>query len=53
MANLTMAFALATVLPRFELRPVPGSRPVREVCKGIMGASALPMTVHPIPAVKA
>ncbi len=52
MANLTMAFALATVLPRFELRPVPG-RPVREVCKGIMGASALPMTVHPIPAVKA
>ncbi|PJM93901.1 cytochrome P450 [Streptomyces sp. CB01373] len=52
MANLTMAFALATVLPRFELRPVPG-RPVREVCKGIMGASALPMTVHPAPEAKA
>ncbi|MFH9857975.1 cytochrome P450 [Streptomyces sp. NPDC017202] len=52
MANLTMAFALATVLPRFELRPVPG-RPVREVCKGIMGASAVPMTVHPVPEAKA
>ncbi|MFF9062941.1 cytochrome P450 [Streptomyces sp. NPDC014882] len=52
MANLTMAFALATVLPRFELRPVPG-RPVREVCKGIMGASAVPMTVHPLPEAKA
>ncbi|WP_399882216.1 cytochrome P450 [Streptomyces sp. BBFR51] len=46
MANLTMTFALATVLPRFDLRPVPG-QPVREVCKGIMGANALPMTVHP------
>jgi len=52
MANLTMAFVLATVLPRFELRPVPGP-PVREVCKGIMRASAVPMTVHPVPEAKA
>ena len=52
MANLTMAFALATVVPRFELRPVPG-RPVREVCKGIMGANELPMTVHPLAEAKA
>ena len=51
MANLTIAFVLATVLPRFDLRPVPGP-PVREVCKGIMGASALPMTVHPVPEAK-
>lgn len=52
MANLIMTFVLATVLPRFELRPVPGP-PVREVCKGIMGASAVRMTVHPIPEAKA
>ncbi|MFE9673030.1 cytochrome P450 [Streptomyces sp. NPDC006259] len=52
MANLTMAFVLATVLPRFELRPVPGP-PVREVCKGIMRASAVPMTVHPVPKARA
>jgi pentalenene oxygenase len=52
MANLIITFVLATVLPRFELRPVPG-RPVREVCKGIMGASALPMTVHPLSEAKA
>jgi cytochrome P450 len=51
MANLTMTFALATVLPRYDLRPVPG-QPVKEVCKGIMGASALPMTVHPVSEVK-
>lgn len=47
MANLIITCVLATVLTRFDLRPVPG-RPVREVCKGIMGASAVPMTVHPL-----
>jgi cytochrome P450 len=52
MANLQITFVLATVLPRFELLPVPG-RPVREVCKGIMGASEVPMTVHPVAEAKA
>jgi cytochrome P450 len=52
MANVTITFVLATVLPRFDLQPVPGKE-VKEVCKGILGASAVPMTVHPISEAKA
>lgn len=49
MANLTMTFAMATVLPRFELRPVPGHE-VKEKCNAILRADSVPMTVHPIKA---
>jgi cytochrome P450 len=45
LARISMALTLATVAPRFRLRPVAGVE-VREVARGTMSPSAMPMTVE-------
>ncbi|MEU0374006.1 cytochrome P450 [Streptomyces sp. NPDC006283] len=46
-AWMEAAITLATILPRWKLRPVPGSKPPKESTAAMAHPTRMPMVVHP------